>query len=518
MNKYFIIIIIGLLSFYRPSSTHASNLDSIRDVLYPPNSLHITMDKNESEIFGRTPTISENKANSISVDKSLTVGEIPINSGTSQTGAKIYHVGSIVALVGDGGKIVEENSYDAWGRMRDPETHEVYLMDKVSGLTLGRGYGSHEYLHRFGLVNMNARLYDPVLGRFLSPDPYVQDPTLPQNFNRYSYCLNNPLCYVDKDGEFVFLPVLVGALVGGMVNLTVKGLSGELNSIGDYFAAFGIGAVAGGAAVFTGGAVMGLASGAFAGGGFLSGMLAGATIGATETLLLSAGNSIGFGDKFVSVKDFAISVATSAVICGGISGITAVHQGQNFFKGSYVSIPKTPAPEPGQLSEDLSVQNLPKNSTPLSDPVSENPNIIEVANKLQPEIRPVASEANLKNTYSVYVGRDSEGNIRYIGITNRPVEVRGAEHLRSKTPRATLDFKALEQENIISEFGVINGKMGRNSAAIIEQTLMNRYGLLQQYNQINSIAPKYWPKLGITPQGSTNSRLLNSINKNIPRR
>ena len=130
----------------------------------------------------------------------------------------------------------------------------------------------------------------------------------------------------------------------------------------------------------------------------------------------------------------------------------------------------------------------------------------------------MASEANLKNTYSVYVGRDSEGNIRYIGITNRPVEVRGAEHLRSKTPRATLDFKALEQENIISEFGVINGKMGRNSAAIIEQTLMNRYGLLQQYNQINSIAPKYWPKLGITPQGSTNSRLLNSINKNIPRR
>ena len=69
-------------------------------------------------------------------------------------------------------------------------------------------------------------------------------------------------------------------------------------------------------------------------------MLAGATIGATETLLLSAGNSIGFGDKFVSVKDFAISVATSAVIFGGISGTTAVRQGQNFFKGSYVSIPK----------------------------------------------------------------------------------------------------------------------------------------------------------------------------------
>ena len=223
MNKYFIIIIIGLLSFYRPSSTHASNLDSIRDVLYPPNSLHITMDKNESEIFGRTPTISENKANSISVDKSLTVGEIPINSGTSQTGAKIYHVGSIVALVGDGGKIVEENSYDAWGRMRDPETHEVYLMDKVSGLTLGRGYGSHEYLHRLGLVNMDARLYDPVLGRFLSPDPYVQDPTLPQNFNRYSYCLNNPLLYRDPSGEFFLIDDFIIGFFKGFCNAIFKG-------------------------------------------------------------------------------------------------------------------------------------------------------------------------------------------------------------------------------------------------------------------------------------------------------
>ena len=124
------------------------------------------------------------------------------------------HVGSIVALVGDGGKIVEENSYDAWGRMRDPDTHEVYLMDKVPGLTLGRGYGSHEYLHRFGLVNMNARLYDPVLGRFASPDPYVQDPTLPQNFNRYSYCLNNPLLYCDQSGEWFGIDDLFIAAAG----------------------------------------------------------------------------------------------------------------------------------------------------------------------------------------------------------------------------------------------------------------------------------------------------------------
>lgn len=57
---------------------------------------------------------------------------------------------------------------------------------------------------------MNARLYDPVLGRFLSPDPFVQMPDFTQNFNRYSYCLNNPLVYVDENGEFCVTTMLIG--------------------------------------------------------------------------------------------------------------------------------------------------------------------------------------------------------------------------------------------------------------------------------------------------------------------
>ena len=41
---------------------------------------------------------------------------------------------------------------------------------------------------------MGARWYDPYLGRWLSPDPIVPDPANPQSLNRFSYCLNNPLC------------------------------------------------------------------------------------------------------------------------------------------------------------------------------------------------------------------------------------------------------------------------------------------------------------------------------------
>ena len=62
-------------------------------------------------------------------------------------------------------------------------------------------------------MESNARLYDPVLGRFLSPDPNVQEPYMPQNFNRFSYAMNNPLCYVDENGEsfIAILCAIVGA-------------------------------------------------------------------------------------------------------------------------------------------------------------------------------------------------------------------------------------------------------------------------------------------------------------------
>ena len=58
---------------------------------------------------------------------------------------------------------------------------------------LQRGYCGHLHYDHFGLIDMGGRVYDPILGRFLTPDPYVQAPENSQNFNRFSYCLNNPL-------------------------------------------------------------------------------------------------------------------------------------------------------------------------------------------------------------------------------------------------------------------------------------------------------------------------------------
>ncbi len=111
------------------------------------------------------------------------------------------YLGSITHIADSAGSVVQELDYDAWGRLRNPQTQEVYAPGEEPSLLLGRGYTGHEHLPQFGLINMNARLYDPALGRFLSPDPFVQDAENSQNYNRYSYVLNNPLRYTDPSGE-----------------------------------------------------------------------------------------------------------------------------------------------------------------------------------------------------------------------------------------------------------------------------------------------------------------------------
>lgn len=114
------------------------------------------------------------------------------------------YLGSITHIVNSSGGVKQELSYDAWGRLRNPVNQALYAVDAEPALFLGRGYTGHEHLTVFGLINMNARLYDPVIGRFLSPDPQLQDSYSSQNYNRYSYCLNNPLRYTDPNGEFIF--------------------------------------------------------------------------------------------------------------------------------------------------------------------------------------------------------------------------------------------------------------------------------------------------------------------------
>lgn len=133
------------------------------------------------------------------------------------------YLGSITQVTNSSGVLQQELSYDAWGRLRNPSTLTAYAPDTEPVLFLGRGYTSHEHLTMFGLVNMNARLYDPAVGRFLSPDPYVQMTDFSQSYNRFSYAMNNPLVYIDKDGEVLGLFIIGGALIGSYIGASIKG-------------------------------------------------------------------------------------------------------------------------------------------------------------------------------------------------------------------------------------------------------------------------------------------------------
>ena len=159
------------------------------------------------------------------------------------------YLGNITQIATLDGTLIAEYSYDPWGRLRNPETLEIYASGSEPELFLGRGFTGHEHLTWFGLVNMNARLYDPLLGRFLSPDPYVQAPDFTQNFNRYSYALNNPLRYTDESGEFALTTMLIvggiAAAVFGIGNLVAHAIRQDDLGHGNWAKYFFSGAIAG---------------------------------------------------------------------------------------------------------------------------------------------------------------------------------------------------------------------------------------------------------------------------------
>ncbi|MFA6924935.1 MAG: RHS repeat-associated core domain-containing protein [Bacteroidales bacterium] len=130
----------------------------------------------------------------------LTGGAVCIKQGTTNTFHYIMsdHLGSVTGYLDQNGNKEAEYSYDAWGRMRNPNDWSYTSVPTLS--ITPHGFTMHEHLSEFNLINMNGRVYDPLVGRFLSPDILVQDATGSQCYNRYSYCVNNPLKFTDPSG------------------------------------------------------------------------------------------------------------------------------------------------------------------------------------------------------------------------------------------------------------------------------------------------------------------------------
>ncbi len=196
--------------------------------------------------------------------------------------------GSILKVTDRLGNTVDnlEYNYDAWGRRRDKTTWtydgastEVQPTGGVDAngnhwsvedydnpgetiappitpvtSTIGtdwfkRGYTGHEHYDEFQMIHMNARLYNPFLGTFLSPDRLIADPSNSQNYNRYSYALGNPTKYTDPSGyapigglsaraSVLFSAVFFAGDITGMIygdfneGINSSNLDNQFNNIG----------------------------------------------------------------------------------------------------------------------------------------------------------------------------------------------------------------------------------------------------------------------------------------------
>jgi len=235
-------------------------------------------------------------------------------STTTNTSAPVLtylhkdHLGSVQTITNDSGVVTDQFSFDAWGRKRAPDWTDT---NTTMMSNYDRTYTGHEYLEEVALIHMNGRVYDPIVGRFLSPDAMAQAPLNPQNLNRYSYVLNNPLSYTDPSGLFfskVFKNLFKTAVIVAV-------------------------------AYFTNGAVMGLFSGGPLAGSVLAMGVSGAASGLSASIAGSIVNGRGLSTGFKSGIRAAPLNALKAMATWGV--------GEGFDNG----IGESTCGEPGALAK-----------------------------------------------------------------------------------------------------------------------------------------------------------------------
>ncbi|MDP3791310.1 MAG: toxin TcdB middle/N-terminal domain-containing protein [Candidatus Omnitrophota bacterium] len=296
----------------------------------------ISPDGTQSIYVGSGYEVTKNPDNSTSTIKSIFLGENRICETVS--GSVYYfhqdHIGSSNVITNDAGQQVACYEYKPYG-----ETSKVsgsFSTDiRFTGQRLDNSTGFYYY---------GARYYDPELGRFIQPDTIVQAPFDPQSLNRYTYCRNNPINYIDPTGHswlskfWDWLTGSIGNIVGAIVGAAVAIVSGNLwlgfqaysmtSSVINSAVSGNWGGLAGGiVGGLIGGALgVGAASGIYGalgkgaftfGGGFLG--------GAAEFGLSGFGSGFGYalgsGEKVGdALQSGLISGGISAAIGGAIQG------------------------------------------------------------------------------------------------------------------------------------------------------------------------------------------------------
>ena len=258
------------------------------------------------------------------------VGALRISpNGTSQ---RIYyqndHLGNVMLawsdLNGNGvieasSELLEESAYYPYGLKRQEYRNQT--------TNVPFAYNGAEENNGWGLHLTTYRTMAPELAIWGQVDPKAE-----HDYGRSPYAVNygNPISFNDPYGDCPNCAAAgIGALIGGVGNLIYQGIQGNVNSFGDGAAAFGIGALAGAAAGFTGGASLaamgGTASATTLGSAIGTGAVVGGVGGATAGAIEGAGNAAVFqnanlGEAFGAGVRGAVYGGFSGAALGGIGG------------------------------------------------------------------------------------------------------------------------------------------------------------------------------------------------------
>ncbi len=247
------------------------------------------------------------------------------------------HIGSSNVITDESGKVAKLMEYSPYGLT----TREEGAYNTNYRFT-GKLFDTSTALYYYG-----ARYYDPELGRFIQPDTIVPYPDDPQSFNRYSYCRNNPITYIDPTGHAFWdsFKKWIGNIVGAVAGIAATIMSGGNVLAGFQVYSFASGMINAGIGAFSGdwsgvgagiggmvGSVFGWQAGV-AGGALLSNavpkFVVGAAVGAME--FGSSGFGAGFGGAIGGGSSFKDAV-TSGLVIGGVSAIAGA-----IMEGSYMA-------------------------------------------------------------------------------------------------------------------------------------------------------------------------------------
>jgi RHS repeat-associated protein len=267
------------------------------------------------------PTLTEHKH--YIVAGSILVG-VYLSRSDSTTETRYFHsdrLGSLTLITNASGAVIERLAYEAYGTRRYPAGTDD-TSNALYGITTDRGFTGHEHLDEIALIHMNGRVYDPLLGRFFTADPIIQDPNNLQSYNRYTYGINNPLAGVDPSGYFfgiddffIAVAVIAAARATNIIDTsTAKSLLG----------------IATAALVGPGGQWGAWAGGTFGtslAGGFVGGLVSGGSLESGLQGSLSAALFFGAGELGGGPLLHAGAGCISAAASGGDCGAGALSAG-----------------------------------------------------------------------------------------------------------------------------------------------------------------------------------------------